>query len=314
MKRTDFLSLGDLSPEQVEQLLDRAQELKERRRRITVLDGQSLALVFEKPSLRTRASFDVAMYELGGQAVYLGPDEVGLGKREAIPDVARVLSQYVHGIAARTFRHADLEVLAAWATVPVINALSDFCHPCQGLADLLTLRQQFGRLQGIRLTYIGDGNNIANTLLFAASKVGLHLTLASPPGYDCDATVVDQARREAVERGGSITLTNDPVEAARGAEVLYTDVWTSMGQEHEAARRRADFARYRIDRDLLRLARPGAVVMHDLPAHRGEEITDEVIDGPQSVVFQQAGNRLHVQKAVLLWLLGKDDDKSDDLG
>ncbi len=314
MKRTDFLSLGDLSPEQVEQLLDRAQELKERRRRITVLDGQSLALVFEKPSLRTRASFDVAMYELGGQAVYLGPDEVGLGKREAIPDVARVLSQYVHGIAARTFRHADLEVLAASATVPVINALSDFCHPCQGLADLLTLRQQFGRLQGIRLTYIGDGNNIANTLLFAASKVGLHLTLASPPGYDCDATVVDQARREAVERGGSITLTNDPVEAARGAEVLYTDVWTSMGQEHEAARRRADFARYRIDRDLLRLARPGAVVMHDLPAHRGEEITDEVIDGPQSVVFQQAGNRLHVQKAVLLWLLGKDDDKSDDLG
>jgi len=308
MKRADFLSLGDLSPERVEQLLDRAQELKEQRTRITALGGQSLALVFEKPSLRTRASFDVAMYELGGQAVYLGPDEVGLGKREAIPDVARVLSQYVHGIAARTFRHADLEILAAAATVPVINALSDFCHPCQGLADLLTLREHFGRLQGIRLTYIGDGNNIANTLLFAASKVGLHLTLASPPGYDCDATVVDQARREAAERGGSITLTNDPVEAAHGADVLYTDVWTSMGQEHEAARRRADFARYRIDRDLLRLARPEAVVMHDLPAHRGEEITDEVIDGPQSVVFQQAGNRLHVQKAVLLWLLGKDNE------
>lgn len=308
MKRADFLSLGDLSPERVEQLLDRAQELKKQRTQITALGGQSLALVFEKPSLRTRASFDVAMYELGGQAVYLGPDEVGLGKREAIPDVARVLSQYVHGIAARTFRHADLEILAAAATVPVINALSDFCHPCQGLADLLTLREHFGRLQGIRLTYIGDGNNIANTLLFAASKVGLHLTLASPPGYDCDATVVDQARREAAERGGSITLTNDPVEAAHGADVLYTDVWTSMGQEHEAARRRADFARYRIDRDLLRLARPEAVVMHDLPAHRGEEITDEVIDGPQSVVFQQAGNRLHVQKAVLLWLLGQDND------
>lgn len=307
MKRGDFLSLGDLSPDRVQQLLDRALELKQNRERVTALCGQSLALVFQKPSLRTRVSFDVAMYELGGHVVYMGPDEIGLGKRESIPDVARVLSQYVHAIAARTFRHADQETLAEYATVPVINALSDFCHPCQGLADLLTLRERFDRLQGIRLGYLGDGNNIANTLLFAAGKVGLHLTIASPPGYECDATVVDQARREAAEHGGSITLTNDPAEAAHDADVLYTDVWTSMGQEHEAARRRPDFARYRIDRNLLRMARPEVLVMHDLPAHRGEEITDEVIDGPRSIVFQQAGNRLHAQKAVLVWLLGKDD-------
>lgn len=303
MKRGDFLSIGDLSSKQVHELLDCALDLKMNRVRQSTLRGRSLAILFEKPSLRTRASFDVAMYELGGHAVYMGPDEVGLGKREAIPDVARVLSQYVHAIAARTFRHRDLEVLASSATVPVINALSDFCHPCQGMADLLTLKECFGRLEGVHLGFIGDGNNVAHTLLFAAAKVGLHLTVASPPGYACDATVVERARAEALQHGGSITLTSDPREAARDADALYTDVWTSMGQEHEAARRRADFVGYRVDQQLLGLARPGAVVLHDLPAHRGEEITDEVIDGPQSVVFQQAGNRLHAQKAVLLWLM-----------
>lgn len=305
MKRGDFLSLGDLSAEQIQTLLDRALELKAQRGRSLILDGQSLALVFEKPSLRTRASFDVAMYELGGHVVYLGPEEIGLGKRESTADVARVLSQYVQGIAARTFRHATLEELSRTATVPVINALSDFCHPCQGLADLLTLREQFGRLSGIRLGYVGDGNNVAHALLFGAGKVGLHLTVASPPGYEPNPAVVEVARREAVVHGGSITLTHDPAVAARGADALYTDVWTSMGQENEAHRRRADFASYRIDRDLLRLARPGALVMHDLPAHRGEEITDEVIDGPQSIVFQQAGNRLHAQKAILVWLMAR---------
>jgi len=307
MKRGDFLSLGDLTSEQVCQLVESALELKTHHQRLSVLDGQSLALVFEKPSLRTRTSFDVAMYELGGHAVYLSPDEIGLGKRESIPDVARVLSQYVHGIAARTFHHSTVVELAKTATVPVINALSDFCHPCQGLADLLTLRERFGRLAGIRLTYIGDGNNVAHTLLFAAGKVGLHLTVASPAGYESEEWVVTQAREEAERNGGSITLMTDPVEAATGADALYTDVWTSMGQEAEAERRRADFAGYQLNRNLVRLARPGALVMHDLPAHRGEEITDDVIDGPQSVVFQQAGNRLHAQKAVLLWLMSRVD-------
>ena len=308
MKRGDFLSLGDLTSNQISDLLDCALDLKARRGRLSALEGQTLAIVFQKPSLRTRASFDVAMYELGGHALYLSPDEVGLGKRESTADVARVLSQYVDGIAARTFRHADVEELARSATVPVINALSDFCHPCQGLADLLTVREHYGRLAGIRFGYVGDGNNVAHTLLFAAGKVGLHLTVASPPGYECRDGVVEQARREAVANGGSITLTSDPARAARDADVLYTDVWTSMGQEQEAVRRRIDFAAYRIDEDLVRLARPGAIVMHDLPAHRGEEITDGVIDGPQSVVFQQAGNRLHAQKAILLWLMSRASD------
>ncbi len=308
MKRGDLLSLGDLTPDRVHHLLSCALELKANRRRLSYLAGKTLALVFQKPSLRTRVSFDVAMEELGGHAIYLGPDEVGLGKREPIPDVARVLSQYVDGVAARVFRHGDIQEMARTAAVPVINALSDFCHPCQGLADLLTLREHFGQLDGIRLGYIGDGNNVAHALVFAAGKVGLHLTVASPHGYQCDAAVVEQARREAASTGGQIVLTSDPTEAARDADALYTDVWTSMGQEHETARRRSDFVSYRIDQRLLDLARPEAIVLHDLPAHRGEEITDDVIEGPQSVVFQQAGNRLHAQKAVLLWLMAEADE------
>lgn len=303
MKRGDFLSLTDLSTERVDALLDRARGLKARREPSPALRGRSVALVFQKPSLRTRVSFDVAMLELGGHAVYLGPDEIGLGKRESIPDVARVLSQYVHGIVARTYQHEDLRTLAEMASVPVVNALSDFEHPCQGLADLLTLQECFGKLAGVRVAYVGDGNNIANTLLFATAKVGLDLVVASPPGYECAADVVERARAEAARHGGRVTLTNDPREAARDASALYTDVWCSMGQEDEAATRGRDFAGYRVDRELVRLARPDAIVMHDLPAHRGEEITDDVIDGPQSVVFQQAENRLHVQKAVLLWLV-----------
>jgi ornithine carbamoyltransferase len=303
MKRGNFLSLGDVSAEQIHALLDRAHGLKARREPSQALRGRSVALVFQKPSLRTRTSFDVGLFELGGNAVYLGPDEIGLGKREAIPDVARVLSQYVHGIVARTNRHDDLRTLAEMASVPVINALSDFEHPCQGLADLLTLQECLGKLAGVRLAYVGDGNNVATTLLFAAAKVGLDLIVASPPGYECAPDLVERSRAEAVRCGGRITLTDDPREAARGASVLYTDAWYSMGQEGEAEKRRRDFAGYRVDRDLVRLARPDAIVMHDLPAHRGEEIADDVLDGPRSVVFRQAANRLHVQKAVLLWLL-----------
>lgn len=308
MKRGDFLSLGDLTPERVHRLLDCALELKAQRRRLSILAGKTLALVFQKPSLRTRVSFDVAMDELGGHAVYLGPDEVGLGKREPIPDVARVLSQYVDGVAARVFRHGDLQEMASTASIPVVNALSDFCHPCQGMADLLTLREHFGQLHGVRLGYVGDGNNVAHALAFAAGKVGIHLTIASPHGYQCDAAVIKFARHDASATGGSITLTTDPTEAARDADALYTDVWTSMGQESEATRRRSDFVAYRIDQRLLQLARPEAIVLHDLPAHRGEEITDEVIEGSHSVVFQQAGNRLHAQKAVLLWLMAEADE------
>lgn len=304
MKRGDFLGIGDLAPGQVHALLDRARYLKTHREPSQELRGKSLALLFEKASLRTRTSFDVGMHELGGHAVYLGPEEVGLGKRESAPDVARILSQYVHGIAARTYRHTDQFVLAEMATIPVINALSDFEHPCQILADLLTLQDRCGSLEGLRVAYIGDGNNVANSLVFAAAKVGLDLVLASPPAYACDASLIARARDEARRHGGDVTLVVDPRDAARGARALYTDAWYSMGQEKEAEVRRRYFEAYRIDRALVSLASPDVIVMHDLPAHRGEEITDEVIDGPRSVVWQQAQNRLHAQKAVLLWLLG----------
>jgi ornithine carbamoyltransferase len=303
MKRGDFLGIGDVSPEQVRALLDRAGHLKEHRERSEELRGKSLALLFEKASLRTRASFDVGMHELGGHAVYLGPDEVGLGRRESVPDVARVLSQYVHGVAARTYRHTDVCALAEMADVPVINALSDFEHPCQILADLLTLQGHFGGLAGLRLAYIGDGNNVANSLAFAAGKVGLDLVLASPPAYACDPSLIARARDEARQRGGDVTVVVDPHEAARGARALYTDAWYSMGQEKEADVRRRYFKDYRIDRELVSLASSDVVVMHDLPAHRGEEIADEVLDGPRSVAWEQAQNRLHAQKAVLLWLM-----------
>jgi ornithine carbamoyltransferase len=303
MKRGDFLSVDDLTTEQVYSLLDRAQQLKDRRQPRRDLSGKSIALLFQKPSLRTRASFDVGMTELGGHALYLGPDEVGLGKRESIPDAARVLSQYVHGIVARTFRHADVCRLAEYASVPVINALSDWDHPCQAMADLLTMRECFGSLAGLRVTYIGDGNNVARALAFAAGKVGLKLVLASPPGYSCEPKLIEAANFQAMQLGGSVYVTDDPRCAAEGADVLYTDVWTSMGQEQETEQRRRIFGHYRIDGALVSLARPAAIVMHDLPAHRGEEIADDVLDGPRSVVFQQAGNRMYAQNAVLLWLL-----------
>jgi ornithine carbamoyltransferase len=308
MKRGDFLSVDDLTTEQVYSLLDRALRLKEHRQIRHDLRGKSIALVFQKPSLRTRASFDVGMTELGGHALYLGPDEIGLGKRESIPDVARVLSQYVHGIVARTFRHSDVCRLAEYASVPVVNALSDWDHPCQAMADLLTMQERFGsRLAGLRVTYVGDGNNVARGLAFAAAKVGLKLVLASPPGYACDANLVARADSRARDMGGSVCLVDDPRAAAEGAAVLYTDVWTSMGQEQETEERRRVFGRFRIDAELVSLAHPSAIVMHDLPAHRGEEITDDVLDGPHSVVFQQAGNRMYAQNAVLLWLLSDAD-------
>jgi len=307
MTHADFLSLSDLTTEQIHALLGRARALKAHRGPLAALGGRSVAMVFQKPSLRTRSSFDIAIHELGGHPIYLGPEEIGLGRRESTPDVARVLSQYVHAIVARTYRHEDLLCLAEMASVPVINALSDYCHPCQGLADLLTIQECLGQLTGVRLAYIGDGNNVAHTLLHAAARVGLQLTIATPAGYTPNPDVVAYASAEAARMGGSVTLTTDPFEAARDADALYTDVWTSMGQEAETEQRRRDFAGYCVDETLVRLAKPNVIVMHDLPAHRGEEIADAVIDGPHSVVFQQAGNRLHTQKAVLLWLLELPD-------
>jgi len=301
----NFLSVSDLSRGELAEILDRASILKEETRRgqwRTELQGRTVALLFQKPSLRTRVSFEQGVRQLGGHAIYLSPAEVGLGERESVPDVARVLSRYVDCLVARTYRHADLEVLARYATVPVVNALSDLSHPCQCLADLLTIREKKGGLAGLTMAYIGDGNNVLHSLILGSAKVGMHLRVASPQGYGPRPDVVAAAGEDRSATGASLSLVESPQEAAEGADILYTDVWTSMGQEHEAEARRRSFEGYRVDAALLRLARSDAIVMHDLPAHRGEEITDEVIDGPQSVVFDQAENRLHAQKGLLSWL------------
>jgi ornithine carbamoyltransferase len=302
-----LLTLDDLNAEEMERLYAQAHTLKAGRRAPSgpsPLAGQTIALLFEKPSLRTRVSFEVAALELGAQSLYLSPQEVGLGKREAVADVARVLSSYVHAIVIRTFSHTLLEDFAQAATVPVINGLTDAHHPCQGLTDVFTIIEEYGEATGLTLAYLGDGNNVAHSLLQAAAKAGISVRIATPPGYAPDLTLVQAAQHEALANGASITLTNDPEAAAAGAQILYTDVWASMGQEAEAAQRHSIFSGYRVDTHLLGLAHQDAIVMHPLPAHRGEEITDEVIDGPQSRVLVQAENRLHVQKAILLTLLG----------
>ncbi len=269
------------------------------------LAGHTLALLFEKPSLRTRVSFDVGMAQLGGRALYLSPQEVGLGQREPVEDVARVLGRYVDAIAARTFRHETVARLASWAGIPVINALSDFEHPCQAIADLLTIYERFGGFRGITVAYIGDGNNVASSLVLAAASVGLNIRLASPPGYEVPDQVKQAALGRAKITGADVAFLIDPWEAVRGANVVYTDVWTSMGQEAEAEIRRKVFANYRVTAELMGAAAPDAIFMHDLPAHRGEEVDPDVIDGPRSVVFDQAENRLHGQKAILLWVFDR---------
>ena len=305
MKR-DFLGLADLSSEQIQGLLDLAVALKtELRARGNAprLAGLTLGMVFQKPSLRTRVSFDVGMSQLGGRAIYVSPDEVGLGTRESVPDVARVLSRFVDGIMARVFSHDDVVGLAQWASVPVINGLSAYNHPCQGLTDLLTVQEKLGHLAGVRLAYLGDGNNMLTSLMLGGARMGMHIVSATPADYAPDPEAMAQAQRFAAETGGSVSWTTDPREAARDADVLYTDTWTSMGQEAESAVRRQVFPPYQINAALLALARPEAGVLHCLPAHRGEEITDEVADGPQSWIFDQAENRLHAQKAILVDLL-----------
>ncbi|MFC2034134.1 ornithine carbamoyltransferase [Chloroflexota bacterium] len=303
MKGKDLLSISDLSSDDILSLISDAVDSKDRRRH-SLLDGKTLALLFEKPSLRTRVSFEVAMRDLGGDALYLSPAEVGLGERESVPDVALVLSRYVDAITARTFSHQTLEDLAANSSVPVINALSDVEHPCQALADLLTIHEKKGELSGLTIAYIGDGNNVANSLLLASSLTGVNFKIASPSGYTIQETMLQQAREYASGNGADIFCTEDPQLAVENADVVYTDVWTSMGQEAESQQRRQVFKNYQVSNELLSSARENAIFMHPLPAHRGEEVTDSILDSSQSVVFDQAENRMHIQKAILAYMLG----------
>ncbi|MEX2247924.1 MAG: ornithine carbamoyltransferase [Dehalococcoidia bacterium] len=299
MRGRDVLSIADLSPDEVQTILRTALSLKRDGGGGDLLAGKTLAMIFEKPSLRTRVSFEVAMGQLGGRAIYLNQAEVGLGQREPVSDVARVLSRYVDVIAARTYSHQTLLELARYADVPVINALSDEEHPCQALADLLTVLEKRGTLRGIRLAYVGDGFNVAASLAEASALSGVHLTIASPEGYHLPDHVLRLVQRLASENAARVDVCQTPADAVRGADVVYTDVWTSMGQEDSYTDRKEAFAGYTITADLMALAKPDAIFMHDLPAHRGEEVAADVIEGPQSVVFDQAENRLHAQKAIL---------------
>ncbi len=300
-----FISLADLDPRELEMLLADAEALK--RGPIppnAPLRGRTLAMIFEKPSLRTRLSFEIGMVHLGGHAAYLSPAEVGLGRRESVADVARVASRMVDGVVLRTFAHETTEEFARASRVPVINGLSDLAHPCQGLADIFTIRERKGGSRDVVVAYVGDGNNVCHSLMLAVALAGQTIRVATPPGYGPGDRSLSRAVAIGAVTRARIDVGNDPTEAVRGADVVYTDVWTSMGQEQEYERRRRAFQGYQVNPTLLRLAARDAIVMHDLPAHRGEEITDEVIDGPQSAVFDQAENRLHAQKALLRWLLG----------
>jgi ornithine carbamoyltransferase len=306
VKKGDFISLADFSAAKLWALLEQARDLKAEWKaggNRPLLRGKTLAMIFQKPSLRTRVSFEMAMLHLGGNALYLSPNEIGLGGRESVADVARVLARYVDGIMARVFAHDHVVELARYARVPVINGLSDFSHPCQGLSDLFTIWEHLGRLSGVKLAFVGDGNNVVTSLLFGGTSLGLHVSVATPPGYEVKEAVLAQARALAAENDGQVSTTHDPFEAVVGADVVYTDVWTSMGQEAEKAARLAVFPPYQVNARLVATARPHAIVMHCLPAHRGEEITDEVADSPQSVLFDQAENRMHAQKAILADLL-----------
>jgi ornithine carbamoyltransferase len=310
MSKRDFLSIDDVSPDELVALLDGADRHKADRRPRSTLAGRTVALIFEKPSTRTRVSFEVAVHELGGYPLPLSGPELQLGRGETMEDTAAVMSRYVHAIVLRTFAQESLERLARGGTVPVVNALSDYSHPCQALADLQTIRERKRRLAGIRLAYLGDGNNVAHSLLFAGSKMGMHVAVATPIGYEPIPQVVRRASEIAAETGGSVELTHDPATAAKDADVLYTDVWASMGKELEHGERALIFKPYQLSTDTLAVASTDVVVLHCLPAHRGEEIAAEVMDGPNSAVFDQAENRLHTQKALLSWLLTGSPDPS----
>ena len=304
-----FLSLTDLAPEQLRELLDLALDLKQEWKNggnSPLLKGMTLGLLFQKPSLRTRVSFEMGMHHLGGNALYISPFEVRLGERESVPDVARVLSRYVDGIMARVFKHEDILTLSEHSQVPVINGLSDYNHPCQGLADFLTIVEKLGwDLCGRKLAFIGDGNNVAVSLVFGAALLGMDFVIAAPEGYWLPPGVLTAGQGFAADSGAKLLQTSDPREAAAGADVVYTDSWTSMGQEAEAVERTRLFQPYQVNAALIALAGKDAIAMHCLPAHRGQEITDEVCDGPHSVLWDQAENRMHAQKAILARLMAR---------
>lgn len=302
MKR-DFLHITDFSTDEIQATLDLAATIKEHRkagRDYLPLKGKTLAMIFAKPSARTRLSFETGITQLGGHAIYLSPNDIGLGKREAIKDIARVISRYDDIIMARLFDHNHLLELAKYAMVPVINGLTDLNHPCQVMADIFSVREKRQHLKDLKVAFIGDGNNVANSWINLAARLPFHFVLSSPPGYDPDWTILEMARRTGLSR---IDVVRDPHEAVKDADVIYTDVWASMGQESEKEKRREDFRPYQVNSALVQQAKPNALVMHCLPAHRGEEITDEVIDGPRSIVFDEAENRMHVQKALMVKLL-----------
>jgi ornithine carbamoyltransferase len=301
-----FLSVSDFSAQELWQFLHKAKALKDEYfagGNPPVLKGKVLGMIFQKPSLRTRVSFEVGMLHLGGEVLYLSPAEIGLGKRESVPDVARVMAGYVHGIMARVFDHNHILQLAQYSSVPVINGLSDYSHPCQALTDVFTIWEHFNRLEGLTIAYVGDSNNVAVSLADAAVILGANFSIATPQGYELPPEALARIKAAAAQTGVTVTTTHNPVEAVAAADAIYTDVWTSMGQEEETAQRLKIFPPYQVNRALLAAAKPQTVVLHCLPAHRGEEITDDVADGPQSLLFPQAHNRLHAQKAILATLL-----------
>jgi len=300
----DFLSIRDFTPFQIRELLDLAADIKASPKTYAEsLKGKSLAMIFEKPSLRTRVTFDVGIQQLGGFSIYLSPAEINLGKRESVYDIARNLERMVQGIMIRTFAHEIVERMAEYAAIPVINGLTDFSHPCQAMADYLTIREVKGRISGLKVAFVGDGNNVAHSLMFAGAQLGARVWVATPAGYEPSDQAQAWARGRGAQTGATLTLTNDPGEAAFDADVIYTDVWASMGQEGEAEKRDRIFRPFQVNSELFANAKGDAIFLHCLPAHRGCEVTDQVIDSPHSVVFQQAENRLHVQKAIMLELM-----------
>ncbi|OLO40644.1 ornithine carbamoyltransferase [Alkalihalophilus pseudofirmus] len=306
LKGKDFLTLLDFSSDEVFYLLELASKMKKEQKEgiiSNVLQGKSLGMIFENASTRTRVSFEVGMTQLGGHALFLSPRDLQIGRGEPISDTARALSRYVDAIMIRTNSHEKVEELANYSTVPVINALTDYYHPCQGLADLLTIYEHKGTFEGIKVVYVGDGNNVAHSLIIGAAKVGMDISVASPSGYEVDPDIVQKAQEVAALTGSNITITNDPIEAVTDADIIYTDVWASMGYEAEQKDREAAFAPYQVNRELVSYAKDDYIFLHCLPAHRGEEVTADIIDSPHSVVFDEAENRLHVQKAVLATLI-----------
>ncbi len=304
MHADDFLSIRDFTPQDILHLIGLGCRVKTNPSAYAAtLKGKTLAMIFEKPSLRTRVTFDVGIQQLGGFSLYLSPAEINLGKRESVYDVAKNLERMVQGIMIRTFAHEIVERMAEYAAIPIINGLTDYSHPCQAMADYLTIREVKGKVSGLKVAYIGDGNNVAHSLMFTGAQLGAHVWVATPKGYEPDRSARDWAERRSDHTGGSCTVTNDPVAAAEGADVIYTDVWASMGQEAEAANRKEIFQPYQVNGKLFARAKRDAIFMHCLPAHRGDEVTDEVIDHERSVVFQEAENRLHAQKAIMLELM-----------